>query len=119
MNTAKSITGINDLTGINSICGLALINEAGKIMSANPAFSKLFNSPVDSHNFSLSDLAIQVNSAAENHLQQTLVNRQTEIVELDSEADNKALQIHFAKLTQAYRLVVVESFPKNKSLTWR
>lgn len=117
MNTVKSITDIYDLTCINSICGLALINKAGQILSANPVFFKLFNSPADSHSLSLSDLAIQVDPAAENHLQQTLVDRRTGIVKLVSETDNKVLHIHLAALTQAYRLVVVENLPQNKSLT--
>lgn len=115
VNSVKSMDGFCDLTSIDSSCGLAFVDPIGKILSANPTFLKLLNSPLESNEQSLSDFVRKINPLTVNNLQEILAAPQAGAVELVSE-DKKIFNLHLTKLSRAYRLVIVESLPSSNLL---
>lgn len=113
MTIVCDINTAMDFSAIDSSYGLALVDQAGKILSANPAFLNLFALPPDVQNKTFSDLTGTMNPAATDFLQQTLAGRHEKAIKQTTIIDHKTLSVHVIELDQAQRLIMVESSPSS------
>jgi len=88
-----------------------LVDHAGKIVSANPAFLNLFALAPDIQNKTLVDLTGAINPAAADLLRQILDSQHEKVIKRTAAIDHKTLAAHVIELNQAQRLIIVESFP--------
>lgn len=100
-----------DLTAIDSACGLALVDHAGKIISANPAFLKSFALPPDIQNKTFAELIGAMNPAVAHFLLQAIDGQHGIVSKRTIVIGNKTLTVHIIELNQAQRLMMVESLP--------
>ncbi|MBS0424979.1 MAG: bifunctional diguanylate cyclase/phosphodiesterase [Proteobacteria bacterium] len=111
MTTARDINTAMDLPAIDSSCGLALIDHAGKMISVNPAFLKLFALPPDVQNKTFAELTGAMNPVATHFLLQAIDGEHGIVSKRTIVIDNKTLTAHIIELNQAQRLMMVESLP--------
>ena len=113
MTIVRDINAAMDFSAIDSSCGLALVDQAGEIISANPAFLNLFALPPDVRNKTFSDLTDAMNPAAAQLLRKTLTSQHEKASKLTVTIDHKTISVYVIELNQVQRLIMVESSPSS------
>lgn len=113
MITARDTNDAMDFSAIGSACGLALVDHAGRILSANPAFFNLFALAPDIQDKTLDDLTSAMHPAAADLLRQTVAVRHEKPSKRIAVIGNKTLAMHVIELNQPQRLIIVESSPSD------
>ena len=113
MTIVRDINAAMDFSAIDSSCGLALVDQAGEIISANPAFLNLFALPPDVRNKTFSDLTDAMNPAAAQLLRKTLTSQHEKASKLTVAIDHKTISVYVIELNQVQRLIMVESSPSS------
>lgn len=113
MTIIRDINAAMDFSTIDSTCRLAFVDQAGKIISANPVFLSSFALPQDAINKTPSDLIDTINPTTTDFLRQTLAFRHEKAIKQTTVIDNKTLQVYVIEFNQAQRLIMVESSPSS------